>query len=67
MRINYLLFELDNTFKKDKELNRGFSLFNLSLILKRAFKLFIKQLNYQKLKECFLSLLAPILLHWTHM
>jgi hypothetical protein len=50
MRINYLLFELDNTFKKEKELNKGFSLFNLSLILKRAFKLFIKQLNYQKLK-----------------
>jgi hypothetical protein len=50
MRINYLLIELDNTFKKDKELNKGFSLFNLSLILKRAFKLFIKQLNYQKLK-----------------
>jgi hypothetical protein len=50
MRIDYLLFELDNTFKKDKDLNKGFSLFNLSLILKRAFKLFIKQLNYQKLK-----------------
>jgi hypothetical protein len=28
---------------------------------------FIKQLNYQKLNECFLSLLAPILVHWTHM
>jgi hypothetical protein len=24
MIINYLLFELDNTFKKDKELNKGF-------------------------------------------
>jgi hypothetical protein len=34
MRINYLLFELDNTFKKEKELNKGFSLFNFSLILK---------------------------------
>jgi hypothetical protein len=50
MGINYLLIKLDNTFKKDKELSKGFSLFNLSLILKRAFKLFIKQLNYQKLK-----------------
>jgi hypothetical protein len=59
MRINYLLIKLDNTFKKEKELNN----FNI----KRAFKLFIKQLNYQKLKECFLSLLAPILVHWTHM
>jgi hypothetical protein len=67
MRINYLLIELDNTFKKEKELNKGFSLFNFSLILKRAFKLFIKHLNYQKLKECFLSLLAPILVHGTHM
>jgi hypothetical protein len=35
MRINYLLIKLDNTFKKkEKELNKGFSLFNLSLILK---------------------------------
>jgi hypothetical protein len=34
MRINYLLIELDNTFKKEKELNKGFSLFNFSLILK---------------------------------
>jgi hypothetical protein len=67
MRINYLLIKLDNTFKKEKELNKGFSLFNFSLILKRDFKLFIKQLIYQKLKECFLSLLAPILVHWTHM
>jgi hypothetical protein len=67
MRISYLLIELDNTFKKEKELNKGFSLFNFSLIIKRAFKLFIKQLNYQNLKECFLSLLAPILVHWTHM
>jgi hypothetical protein len=67
MRINYILIKSDNTFKKEKELNKGFSLFNFSLILKSAFKLFIKQLNYQKLKECFLSLLAPILVHWTHM
>jgi hypothetical protein len=49
MRTNYFLIELDNTFKKEKELNKGFSLFNFSLILKRDFKLFIKQLNYQKL------------------
>jgi hypothetical protein len=34
MRINYLLFELDTTFKKDKELTKGFSLFNFPLILK---------------------------------
>jgi hypothetical protein len=34
MRINYLLIKLDNTFQKEKELNKGFSLFNLSLILK---------------------------------
>jgi hypothetical protein len=67
MRINYLLIKLDNTFKKEKELTKGFSLFNFFLILKRAFKLFIKQLNYQKLKLCFLSLLTPILVHWTHM
>jgi hypothetical protein len=49
MRINYLLIKLGNIFKKEKELNKSFSLFNFSLILKRAFKLFIKQLNYQKL------------------
>jgi hypothetical protein len=54
-------------FKKEKELIKGFSLFNFPLLLKRAFKLFIKQLNYQKLKGCFLSLLASILVHWTHM
>jgi hypothetical protein len=53
MRINYLLIKSDNTSKKEKELNKDFSLFKFSLILKRAFKLFIKQLNYQKLKECF--------------
>jgi hypothetical protein len=34
MRISYLLIELDNTFKKEKELNKGFSLFNFSLILR---------------------------------
>jgi hypothetical protein len=34
MRINYLLIKLDNTFKKEKELNKGFSLFNFPLILK---------------------------------
>jgi hypothetical protein len=31
------------------------------------FKLFIKQFNYQKLKKCSLIILAPILVHWTHM
>jgi hypothetical protein len=49
MRTNYILIKLD-ILSKGKELNKGFSLFNFSLILKRAFKLFIKQLNYQKLK-----------------
>jgi hypothetical protein len=34
MKINYLLIRLDNTFKQEKELNMGFSLFNLPLILK---------------------------------
>jgi hypothetical protein len=31
---NYLLIILNNTFKKEKELNRGFPLFNFPLILK---------------------------------
>jgi hypothetical protein len=39
----------------EKELNKGFSLFNFPLIEKGAFKLFIKQLNYQKLKGVFLK------------
>jgi hypothetical protein len=34
MVINYLLITLGNTFKKEKELNKGFSLFNLPLTLK---------------------------------
>jgi hypothetical protein len=34
MIINHLLIVLNNTFKKEKELNKGFSLFNFSLILK---------------------------------
>jgi hypothetical protein len=34
MRINYLLIKLDNTFKKEKELNKGFSLINFPLTLK---------------------------------
>jgi hypothetical protein len=34
MIINYLLIKLDNTFKKEKELNKGFALFNFSLLLK---------------------------------
>jgi hypothetical protein len=41
MRINYLLIKLDNIFKKEKELNEGFSLFNFFLILKRTFKLLL--------------------------
>jgi hypothetical protein len=34
MRTNYPLIKLDNIFKKGKELNKGFSLFNFSLIEK---------------------------------
>jgi hypothetical protein len=34
MIINYLLFILNNTFKKEKDLIKGFSLFNFPLILK---------------------------------
>jgi hypothetical protein len=34
MRTNYLLIKLDNIFKMEKELNKGFSLFNFSLIEK---------------------------------
>jgi hypothetical protein len=34
MVINYPLIKLGNTFKKEKELNKGFSLFNFSLLLK---------------------------------
>jgi hypothetical protein len=34
MRINYLLIELDNTSKKEKELIRDFSLFKSSIVLK---------------------------------
>jgi hypothetical protein len=33
MVINYPLIKLKNTFKKEKELNKGFSLFNFSLLL----------------------------------
>jgi hypothetical protein len=32
--INYPSIKLGNTFKKEKELNKGFSLFNFSLLLK---------------------------------
>jgi hypothetical protein len=59
MKINYLLIKLDNTFKKEKELNKDFSLFNFSLILKGLLSSLLS--NY------FLSILAPILVHWTHM
>jgi hypothetical protein len=34
MVINYILIKLDNVFKKEKELNKGFSLLNFSLIFK---------------------------------
>jgi hypothetical protein len=34
MIINYLLIKLGNTFKKEKELNKGFSSFTFSLLLK---------------------------------
>jgi hypothetical protein len=34
MRTNYLLIKLDNIFKKEKDINKGFSLFNFSLIEK---------------------------------
>jgi hypothetical protein len=34
MIINYLLITVNNTFKKEKGLIRGFYLFNFSLILK---------------------------------
>jgi hypothetical protein len=64
--IKFLLFILNNAFKKEKDLIKGFLLFNSPLVL-CAFKPFINQLHYQKLHECFLSLLAPILFHWTHM
>jgi hypothetical protein len=67
MIINYLLIILNNIFQKGKELIRDFPLFNFPFNTKRAFKLFSKQLIYQKLNKCFLSPLAPILVHWTHM
>jgi uncharacterized membrane protein YczE len=52
MIINYLLIILNNTFKKEKELIRGFlSLFLFSI--KKGFKLFIKKLP--KFKEVFLK------------
>jgi hypothetical protein len=67
MIIKFLLFILNNTSKKEKDLIKGFTLFYFPFNIKRAFKPFINQLNYQKLDECFLSLLASILVHWTHM
>jgi hypothetical protein len=33
MVINYPLIKLGNTFKEETELNKGFSLFNFSLLL----------------------------------
>jgi hypothetical protein len=67
MIIKCLLFILTNAFKKEKDLIKDFLLFNFPFNIKRAFKPFINQLNYQKLKGCFSGLLAPILVHWTHM
>jgi hypothetical protein len=67
MIIKFLLYILNNAFKKEKDLIKDFLLFNFPFNIKRAFKPFINQLNYQKLNECFLSLLEPILVHWTHM
>jgi hypothetical protein len=49
------LIKLGNTFQKGKRIKKGFFLFNCSLIFKRAFKLFIKQVNYPKIKEVFLK------------
>jgi hypothetical protein len=51
---NYLLVNLGNTSKKEKELNRGFPLFNFSLILKGAFKLLLSN-KLPKIKEVFLK------------
>jgi hypothetical protein len=68
MVINYPLIKLWNTFKNEKkELNKGFSLFNFSLLLKGLLSFLFKQLNSQKLKKCFICIIAPILVHWTHM
>jgi hypothetical protein len=55
MIFNYLLIKLGNTFKKEKELNKSFSLFNFSLILKWLLSFFVKQLTYPKIKEVFLN------------
>jgi hypothetical protein len=67
MLLKFLLFILSNIPKKKKDLIKDFLLFNFPFNIKWAFKPFINQLNYQKLHECFLSLLASILVHWTHM
>jgi hypothetical protein len=67
MLIKFLLFILSSISKKKKDLIKDFLLFNFPFNIKRAFKSFINQLNYQKLHECFLSLLASILVHWTPM
>jgi hypothetical protein len=55
MRFNSLLINLDNIFKKEKELNKGFFFIYLLFNRKRAFKLFIRQLNYQKINVMFLK------------
>jgi hypothetical protein len=53
--------------KKRKDLIKDFLLFHFPFNIKWAIKPFINQLNYQKLHECFLSILASILVYWTHM
>jgi hypothetical protein len=67
MLLKFLLFILSNIPKKKKDLIKDSLLFNFPFNIKWAFKPFINQLNYQKLHEGFLSLLASILVHWTHM
>jgi hypothetical protein len=44
MIINYLIITLNNTFKKEKELNKGFSLFNFSSILKGLLSFLLRNL-----------------------
>jgi hypothetical protein len=41
MRTNNLLIKLDNIFKMEKELNKGFSLFNLPLMEKGLLSLLL--------------------------
>jgi hypothetical protein len=41
MVINYPLIKLGNTFKNEKELNKGFSIFNFSSLLKGLLSLLL--------------------------